>query len=74
MVNITLAVSAEMKKEMDDFPEINWSEVARSAIKERLEMLEKFRKFTSQSKISEKDAVRLGNKLKQKAAMPLRRK
>jgi len=69
MVNITLAVSAEMKQEMDGFPEINWSEVARSAIKERLEMLEKFKKFTAQSGISEKDTIRLGNKLKQKTSM-----
>lgn len=68
MVNITLAVSTEMKKEMGQFPEINWSEVARAAIKERLEMLAKFKKFTEQSTMTEQEAVTLGRRLKQKVA------
>ena len=66
MVNITLAVSTEMKSEMDQFPEMNWSEIARAAIKERLEMMEKFRKFTEKSTITEEEAVKLGRELKQK--------
>lgn len=69
MVNITLAVSTEMKNEMGQFPEINWSEVARAAIKERLEMLAKFKKFTEQSTITEQEAVALGRQLKQRAAV-----
>ena len=35
MVSITLAVSKELKKEMDEFEIINWSAVAREAIKEK---------------------------------------
>ncbi len=68
MANITLGVSTEMKKEMEKFPEINWSEVARKAIKEKLELLEKFEQFTSQSSITEKLAVNLGRQLKKKVA------
>lgn len=68
MVNITLAVSSEMKKNMEQFPEINWSEIARTAIKERLEMLVKFKKFTEQSTMTEKEAVSFGRQLKQKIA------
>ncbi len=66
MVNITLAVSTEMKSDMDQFPEMNWSEIARAAIKERLEMMEKFRKFTEKSALTEEDALNLGRELKQK--------
>ncbi|MBI4044916.1 MAG: hypothetical protein HY392_04355 [Candidatus Diapherotrites archaeon] len=66
MVNITLSVSSEMKKEMGQFPEINWSEIARAAIKERLEMLVKFKKFTEQSTMTEQEAVTLGRQLKQR--------
>ena len=34
MVNITLAMPEDLKKEMDKFPEINWSALVREAIKQ----------------------------------------
>ena len=40
MVNITLAVPEELKKRMDLFPEINWSEVATQAVFQRLILFE----------------------------------
>ena len=66
MVSITLSVSAELKKEMERFPEINWSEVARQAIKNKVLMLRKFREFTSKSKMTEEDALRLGKEVNKK--------
>ena len=39
MVSITLAVPEELKKEMDVHPEMNWSEIARQAIRERIVIL-----------------------------------
>jgi len=45
MVSITLSVPKDTKKEMDGFPEINWSAIAREAINKRLLMMEKFREF-----------------------------
>ena len=63
MVSITLSVPEEMKKLMDSFPEMNWSSIAREAIKQRLEMMEKFRKFTANSTMTEEDALELGRKV-----------
>lgn len=60
MVSITLSVPEEMKHEMDSFPEMNWSAIAREAIRQRLAMLEKFRKFAKDSVLTEEDALRLG--------------
>ena len=60
MVSITLSVPDEMKNEMDSFPEINWSAVAREAIKNKLLMLEKFKEFTKDSKLTQKEALDLG--------------
>lgn len=60
MVSITLSVSEELKKEMDKFPEINWSAVARKEIEKRLELLKKFNEFTKESTLTESDALRLG--------------
>ena len=63
MANITLAVADDIKREMEKFPEINWSEIARAAIKKRIELLKKFREFTRESKMTEEDALELGRKI-----------
>lgn len=60
MVSITLAVPSELKKEMESFPEINWSAVAREAIQNKILLMRKFREFTKDSTLSEEDALRLG--------------
>ena len=63
MTNITLSVPEDLKKEMEKFPEINWSAISRAAIKQRLIMLEKFRKFTKDSTLTQEDAIRLGREV-----------
>ncbi len=68
MVSITLSVPENMKQDMDKFPELNWSAVAREAIKRKLEMMEKFKKFTKDSEFTEEDALKLGRELSAKAA------
>ena len=60
---ITLSIPEEMKKEMENFPEINWSSIARTAIKHRIIMLEKFREFAKDSIMTERDALELGRKV-----------
>lgn len=68
MVSITLSVPEELKHEMDSFPDINWSAVAREAIKKRVVMLGKFKEFTKDSEFTEEDALRLGKEVTEKAA------
>ena len=68
MVSITLAVPEEIKREMDMHPEMNWSEVARQAIREKLMVLSKMDKLLSKSKLTEKDALELGRKVNSAAA------
>ncbi|MBS3160810.1 hypothetical protein J4213_03905 [Candidatus Woesearchaeota archaeon] len=63
MVSITLAVPEELKKEMDKHPELNWSEVARSAIREKLVVLNKLNKILAKSKFTAEDALELGRKV-----------
>ncbi len=67
MVSITLSVPEEIKKEMDLFHDINWSAVAREAIKKKLLMLEKFKQFTRESKFTEQEALDLGKEITIKA-------
>ncbi|MFH1256265.1 MAG: hypothetical protein V1494_03135 [Candidatus Diapherotrites archaeon] len=63
MATLTLAIPDEMKQEMDKTREINWSEVARSAIKEKMVQLQLLKEITSKSKLTEKDALELGKKI-----------
>jgi len=68
MVSITLAVPEELKKEMDKFQEMNWSAVAREAIKNKIILLNKFRQFTKESTITDEDAIKLGRSLNKSLA------
>jgi len=63
MPTITLSVPEDLKKEMDESKEINWSEVARTAIKNKIAQLNILKQITSKSKLTEKDALELGKKI-----------
>ncbi|HLD06401.1 MAG TPA: hypothetical protein VJC16_02610 [Candidatus Nanoarchaeia archaeon] len=52
---------------MDVFHDINWSAVAREAIKRKLLMLERFKEFTNESTLSEEEALELGRRVSEKA-------
>lgn len=68
MVSITLSVPEDMKDEMEEFPEINWSEVARQSIDEKLEELRFLEEFKKESDLTEEEAVRLGRQLNEELA------
>ena len=64
MPNITLAIPTELKRKMDQFKEINWSEVARQAIWEKTIVLEKMNHLLSKSELTAGDIEEYGSKLK----------
>lgn len=68
MVSITLSVPEELKTEMDTHPEMNWSEIARQAIKEKITILKKMDLLLSKSKLTEKDALEIGKKVNKAVA------
>lgn len=63
MVSITLSVPEELKTDMDKHPEMNWSEIARQAIRDKLIILKKMDLVLSKSKLTEKDALDIGKKI-----------
>ena len=73
MTTLTLAVPDEMKKKMDSFPEMNWSEVARQAFMQKMEDMEFLRKFKKKSKLTEADALRLGKEVSKSVSARLRK-
>lgn len=64
MPTITLAVPEDLKHEMDKSKFINWSEVARIAIRERVGQLRVLNAIAAKSKLTEKDALEIGRKIK----------
>lgn len=63
MTSLTLSVTEELRKKMEKFPEINWSEVARQSIIQKLSLLEKMNRLLKNSRLTEKDAIELGKKV-----------
>lgn len=68
MTNMTLAVPEDLKKIMDKHSEIKWSEVARQAMWEHAKKLELMEKLVSKSKLTEKEALEIGRKIKKEVA------
>jgi len=66
MPNMTLAIPADLKEKMDRFKEINWSEVARQAIKERMLLLERMNKMFSRSELTEADVMKYSRQIKKR--------
>ena len=64
MVNMTIAVPDDLKRMLDRHPEMNWSEVARQAWKQKVEHLELLNRLTAKSKVTDKDIMEIAGKLK----------
>jgi len=63
MPTITVNVDDNLKARMDEHPEINWSEVTRQAIQEKIEALEVMDELTSESDLTESDVREIADKI-----------
>ena len=66
MVTMTLSLPQELRHKMEEFPEINWSEVARQAFNMKVSDLEFLKKFKSKSTFTEEEALKLGREISKK--------
>ena len=64
MPTITLSVPSDLKKEMDKSKFINWSEVAREAIRKKISQLSILNAIAEKSELTEKDAFEIGKEIK----------
>jgi len=67
MGNITLSLPDNIHKQMKHFSEVRWSEVARKAILEKLELLQLAEKLVQKSKLTEEDVKSFNKKVKSSA-------
>ncbi|MFB6254811.1 MAG: hypothetical protein ABEI06_09380 [Halobacteriaceae archaeon] len=63
MPSITVNVDEDLKERMEKHPEINWSEVTRQAIHEKIETLEVMDELISESKLTEDDVQEIAEKI-----------
>ena len=63
MPSITVNVDDDLKDRMEKHPEINWSEVTRQAIQEKIETLEVMDELTSDSELTESDVAEIADKI-----------
>jgi len=68
MANITLSVPDNVHKEMKQFSEVRWSEVARRAITEKIETLKMADRLASKSKLTHADVEEFSRKIKSSAS------
>ena len=67
MVGITLHISEEFKKMLDSLPWVNWLEIARKEIHQKLteeQKLKNLKKLIAQSTFTQEDADELAEKVK----------
>lgn len=62
---MTLAIPEDLHDIMQKHKEIKWSEVARSAIWNQAKKLALMDKLLAKSELTEEDAERIGNKIKE---------
>ena len=77
MVSLTLRITNEFKAMIDKLTWINWSELARDEVLKKLEeerSVETIKKIIAKSKLTEEDAERLSENVKQSMHQSLKRK
>ena len=67
MPSITVNVDDDLKERMEEHPEINWSEVTRQAIQEKVETLDVMDELTSKSELTESDVAEIADKINESA-------
>jgi hypothetical protein len=63
MSSLTLSIPSDIKNKMSKFKYVNWSAVARVAIADKIQMLEKMDRLLSKSTLTEKDAINYGRRV-----------
>ena len=73
MANVTLYLSDQLKKRMDEHPEIRWSSSVRTIIEEKLDALERAERLAKGSRVTQADVDRLTRKVERAAAKHARK-
>lgn len=68
MPNITLSIPEDLKRKLDELPELNVSEAVRRFLSEKAKralLLKELDKLLENSELTDEDALKLGNRIKE---------
>lgn len=68
MAEVTVRVPEELKRKMEQFPRVDWSGVAQTALWARAHQLAFMEEFTRRSRMTERGALELGRKINRAVA------
>ena len=71
MANITLAIPEELHRKMRRHKDLRWSGLVRSVIEEKINDLEAMDRLLAKSRLTEKDALEISEKIKKAVAKRL---
>ncbi|GKZ16095.1 hypothetical protein [Haladaptatus sp. T7] len=71
MPTITVNVDDDLKQRMENHPEINWSEVTRQAIEDKIKKLDLMDELTVGSELTNEDVEEISAKINQSARKSL---
>ncbi|PSQ45087.1 hypothetical protein BRD14_00085 [Halobacteriales archaeon SW_5_68_122] len=63
MPTVTVNVDDDLKERMEKHPEINWSEVTRQAVRDKIEKLELMDELTADSELTDEDVDEIAAKI-----------
>ena len=71
---MSVMIPPALKQEMDSLPEINWSEIVRQAIHQRIADMKRLKELTRSSTLTSTDTDRLARSAKKSVALKHLRK
>ena len=63
MGNLSVSVPEKLKEKMTKLEEVNWSAIARKAFEEKVKQIEFLEEISKKSKLTEKDAKEISDKI-----------
>ena len=72
MGTMSVSVPDKLREKMGQMDEVNWSAVARKAFEQKVKEVDILQKIANKSKLTEKDAQILGNKINKSIAKKFR--
>ncbi len=64
MATLTLTIPEDLKKDIEEQTLINWEEIAREAIRQKMAQLRILNVIAAKSKLTQRDALELGRKVR----------
>ena len=74
MATLTLAISDDLKQDLEELKIVNWSKIARDALQQRVVQLRMLKSIASKSKLTKEEAEKLSVELGRKVCLGIHKR